>query len=1158
MTTLQVPSADMPRRGGWDDDFSVIRRRLDALGSRFRTAQVLRGSAKFVAIVAPLTTAMVLVAGGFSLPHWLNITLLVMLACMWVAAYFQLLHGAIAHRPTYAEIARLVEEHAKGGGNADLQLHNELINAVLLADDLRADRSRTVNTETPRANTAWIPHLLREVAANTGRLNLEKTVPWKQPQKAGIIAAALLLLCGACVAAFPANFTHGLAVFSRPTTFVPMQGKVRFISVEPGNETVLAGQSVNFLAAIESPKEGGGNKIVPTHLTLTFASGKSVTYAMSVFGSENAQYRYQLATVAEDIDYIITAGDSQSERFHITVLPKVHLLGLKIESVPPVYTKGGGREKLMLALPGQEATAAKGSVEVPLGSTVTVSVAVNLPAKEVLLDIGGGMPLVMTPAADGKTFSTTLTVKESIKYLVRVNDSANRTLRTFPSSESDDAVTGSVSSDASTSQYAITAIPDNPPTVSVIEPGRDIDAKPGDKIALTANVTDDYGVTQVSLAIAKNDEKDFRVIVSWPVKMRTATVKHQLDLLAADYHLGDTLRYRFVATDNRDLTSLDAALGGKLGGGGPQSTASQVFTINFNDTAAAAAKTSKLWDELRKQLNVLLDRQVALRKQTDSLTAKTTLDEMRKIAAPIAAGQKSLRSDMAALAKDFPFEPPMKLVQKSLQVLVTEDATSAIDRGGDLLLLSETKPLPSLATKLRQHQNRIIDVLQALLAISSADERRSEKAVDKSGEDLPSEARDAWKKVAEELKKFEKDQKAVIDATAELAKKPKDQYDAKDNQKIADLAAVEDKWEKFLNNRLADMSKIAEQDQANASLLDEMVQMKIELAAAKNALEQKATEIATPLEENSLESAKGLDTHIERWLMQTPDPIAWLMDDPVSQTDQHMAELPKQLQDMIGDLMANEEDLTDEMESQGSKWSDSLNKGSGWDAADGPISNQSAQGVTGNQMPKNEEIGGRAGDGRTGQASGEFVGAEAEDKGGRKTPTRMTQDPFSSGQVNDKSKEPPGGATGGGKKGGFGSEGLEGPLPPAELQNTIKRLNGAQAALRNQAERINNQMRAAGFNNFKLLEANVQLKRAEDALRKYQYRNALYYQEQAVQSINTAKVLATGQVHVTMDTTPQVSERTQKEIESAINGEMPKGYADPVKAYFQKLATQQE
>ncbi len=151
------------------------------------------------------------------------------------------------------------------------------------------------------------------------------------------------------------------------------------------------------------------------------------------------------------------------------------------------------------------------------------------------------------------------------------------------------------------------------------------------------------------------------------------------------------------------------------------------------------------------------------------------------------------------------------------------------------------------------------------------------------------------------------------------------------------------------------------------------------------------------------------------------------MEEAVTQNDPAMAELPKQLQDMIGDLMDKEEDLTEDMESTGSKFADSLNKGAGWDAADGPISNMSAQGVTGNQMPKNDEIQGRSGEGREGRTSGEIVGAEAEGKGGRRTPTRMTRRPFSSGQVKDKiARMPAGGATGGGKKGGFGGEGLEG------------------------------------------------------------------------------------------------------------------------------------
>ena len=100
-------------------------------------------------------------------------------------------------------------------------------------------------------------------------------------------------------------------------------------------------------------------------------------------------------------------------------------------------------------------------------------------------------------------------------------------------------------------------------------------------------------------------------------------------------------------------------------------------------------------------------------------------------------------------------------------------------------------------------------------------------------------------------------------------------------------------------------------------------------------------------------------------------------------------------------------------------------------------------------------------------------------------------------------------------------------------------------------------MNAAGFDNFKLIEANAYLKKSEDALKANQYHTALYYQAQAVQSMNTAKVLSAGQVHVVSDTSPTADEKKQKGVESALNGPMPRGYSDPVKAYFEKLAGQE-
>jgi len=118
-----------------------------------------------------------------------------------------------------------------------------------------------------------------------------------------------------------------------------------------------------------------------------------------------------------------------------------------------------------------------------------------------------------------------------------------------------------------------------------------------------------------------------------------------------------------------------------------------------------------------------------------------------------------------------------------------------------------------------------------------------------------------------------------------------------------------------------------------------------------------------------------------------------------------MAELPKELEDIVGDLMEEEEDLQQEVEDATSAWADSMDA-AGWDAMDGPISNFAANGVTGNRLPNTSELSGRSAEGRQGKSVGEFVEDQFDGKGGRRTPTRLTSEAFQKGQIKDTSSTP--------------------------------------------------------------------------------------------------------------------------------------------------------
>jgi hypothetical protein len=335
--------------------------------------------------------------------------------------------------------------------------------------------------------------------------------------------------------------------------------------------------------------------------------------------------------------------------------------------------------------------------------------------------------------------------------------------------------------------------------------------------------------------------------------------------------------------------------------------------------------------------------------------------------------------------------------------------------------------------------------------------------------------------------------------------------------------------------------------------MKELISVKSDITMAKDALKEKAAEIATAAEDNGIENAKSLTANIEKWLPDKPDRQKWSMEDPKDgQTNPEQAELPTELEDLVGDLLEQEEDLFEEMEDLSSKYAQSGDKGIGWDAMDGPISNMNAQGVTGNQPPNNMELQGRSGEGREGKSSGEFVEDKAVGKGGRRTPTRLTPEPFQKGEVNDQSKDPAGGATGGGKISGSGEEGLEGPVPPP-LEKELQRLAGKQAALVNKAERMRAQYQMSARADGKLSETITLMNKVRGSLESYHYQNALRQSKGALDALGQSKAALSGKVDVEADTTVNMPKYYRDGIFDGMKDKRPSEFSDAVGQYFRRL-----
>ena len=512
----------------------------------------------------------------------------------------------------------------------------------------------------------------------------------------------------------------------------------------------------------------------------------------------------------------------------------------------------------------------------------------------------------------------------------------------------------------------------------------------------------------------------------------------------------------------------------------------------------------------------------------------------------------SLKRIAQGMDVENPTEQRLRAVLYSLSVSESVKAVDALEK---ITQAGSSEAKQAEVARLTALQDRIIEILGRILGIlEHLSEEAAEPAPEETVSDLPDELDDKLRELADALKDFTKEQKKVVDATTSLAKTNVDDFTPEQEQQLKQLEATEQDWASFLKEAYSDLSKLYDQDFSNPSLLKELVEIYTEIEMAADAISKKAVEIAVPFEESGLEAAETLERNLERWLTDSPDREQWNMEEPLGDYEIPMAELPTELQDIVGDLMEEEEDLMEDIEDATSGWMDSLDKGAGWDAMDGPISNMSAKGVTGNRLPNTSEIGGRSGEGRTGKSSGEFVEESAVGKGGRRTPTRLTPDPFEKGVVDDRSPESGGGSTGGGKISGAGAEGLEGPIPP-EISQKLKALSGRQAELRNKAERIELAFQTMGYPTEPINRSVRAMKEMEDALQNGRYRHISRQHHVLVKNLSDTRLFLAGESRVQRDLTVNLPPEMQDEILDAMGDPTPKEYKQLLDAYFKSVNT---
>ncbi len=323
---------------------------------------------------------------------------------------------------------------------------------------------------------------------------------------------------------------------------------------------------------------------------------------------------------------------------------------------------------------------------------------------------------------------------------------------------------------------------------------------------------------------------------------------------------------------------------------------------------------------------------------------------------------------------------------------------------------------------------------------------------------------------------------ALIAATVREMKANKN-LDDEDKKKLEDIIKQHEEMADMIEKIANDLYQFPELPLCH-ELNSKMREVFEDVMQALDSEKSEAVEIAVQKEDNLLDAIRNTKERIEdveMWLPDYPDHFIWNMEsfDTDEMPEIPLVELPEELEDIVGELL--EQDTQIDMQSQDTTGNNIIADAEmGWMVMDGPMPSFSAKGKTGNTRPNDNEMTGRSGSGREGQATGELVENHVKGYEGRKTHARRTADQLQKGMVTeDENSTMDARATGGGKLGGESETiGLHGNAPRRDLHIGSHGKNPKQ--LRKETEAIYASARMLYVNTGNLGEAVRELRGIEN------------------------------------------------------------------------------
>jgi len=655
--------------------------------------------------------------------------------------------------------------------------------ALLAEDRFPEARSLLVNAiELAPVGGPLVEALSAEARSTAHGLALEKLAPPALPRRwAGLLGLAVALYAiGFGFFPGPLGGSWNRMLHPRAAAATLIQ-----VTVEPGDITVPPG------ATLEARAQVTGTTRRPT-LVFTRSTSKNDRIGMDRVGE---RWVASVRGIAAPGTYWVEVSGVRSAEYDVALSGQAGIVSFDLTYTYPAYTK----------LPAETQSMTRGDVSALEGTQVTVVVNLDRHAKNVSWTLPGGGLTALSP----RRWQGKFTVHGDGKYVVIADDGKQQIKET----------------------YTITALKDQPPLLTVIQPEGDLDLPEGQKIPVWAAATDDYGLTRLALVAQAENGKTYRVpLANWPDQPRDASAGVDWDASALALLPGQSAAFHVEVADN-----------------GPNVTVSRTFTVRFpllselyktledrhDSTTTSLEQTAREQKELTKQVEDLAkslqnERQVDWEKQQ---AAKDAAEKQKQLADQVAKAAEALNQQAATAEEHKAYEDQLLAKMQELSKLVAElkneDMKNALDELSKKVGQMDPRQLQQQLKDLAQQQKetlagleRSIDLMKKLRQEEKAHEaaERAKELADRQERlnkemgNRPPESKDQAAKMGDEQQKLETEARDLAKDLEALAKDLEQQQNSqKDSPQGGDKKPME-KGAESLQQEIAPQMSDAQQN----------------------------------------------------------------------------------------------------------------------------------------------------------------------------------------------------------------------------------------------------------------------------------------------------------------------------------------------------------